>query len=226
MLKIPEPARRLAVATLTPIKFARETGHFRSSLRAQAETADGAALPWYTFPAIDYLSTLDFSGCRVCEFGSGQSTLWWVDRAESVMAIESDAQWYQKVSGSLSGRANLEYHLVEDPAEYVQKPLGREFDVVVVDGAERVRSAESALEIVAEDGLVIVDNSEAHWGPPPGYPIIDACNEAGLARVDFHGFAAGVYRQQCTSLFFGRIDRLVRLPPPQRKYDPAARRPR
>lgn len=37
----------------------------------------GNPIPWYTYPAIEYLKTIDFSRKLVFEYGGGSSTLWW-----------------------------------------------------------------------------------------------------------------------------------------------------
>src|SRR5947209_1387749 len=78
-----QPLRAFATALVTPIRFSRVTGHWRSSIAASAKTRSGEAIPWYTYPAIDFLSQRDFAGKRVLEFGGGQSTIWWSQRADS-----------------------------------------------------------------------------------------------------------------------------------------------
>lgn len=82
--------RRVAIAALSPFKFATDTSHVRSALRGYPTDKDGGPVPWYTYPAVDFLSMLDFSDARVCEYGGGQSTLWWAARAKSVLSIEQD----------------------------------------------------------------------------------------------------------------------------------------
>jgi hypothetical protein len=50
------------------------SGHFRSSVNGKALSQAGVPLPWYTYPAIDFLTQRDFRGRSVLEFGGGQST--------------------------------------------------------------------------------------------------------------------------------------------------------
>lgn len=76
-----------------------------------------------------------------------------------------------------------------------------------------------ALETITDEGLVIIDNSEANWAPAPSYPIIEMFDEAGWARVDFHGYAASAWRQQCTSFMFKDPGFFKGLAPPPRKYE-------
>src|SRR5258708_39043915 len=79
------PLGALANGIITPIRFSLATGHWKSSIAMSARAADGTPLPWYTYPAIDFLAQRDFSNCNVLEFGGGQATLLWSARARSVL---------------------------------------------------------------------------------------------------------------------------------------------
>src|SRR5204862_931313 len=85
--------RNLAAAFLTPVLFSKRTGHFRSSLRARSVDRNGNPIPWYTYPAVDFLAGKDFNGKRILEFGAGHSTLWWMNRAAEVVGIEGSEAW-------------------------------------------------------------------------------------------------------------------------------------
>ena len=56
----------------------RDYVHLKSVVAQRPVDADGRPLPWYTYPAIEYLEQLDFRDRTVFEFGSGASTLFWV----------------------------------------------------------------------------------------------------------------------------------------------------
>jgi hypothetical protein len=43
--------------------------HLRSAVKGQPVNARGEPVPWYTYPAIDYLRQLDFSDKTVFEYG-------------------------------------------------------------------------------------------------------------------------------------------------------------
>jgi hypothetical protein len=46
---------------------------------------DGNPLPWYTYPAIEYLSQFDYGEKTIFEFGCGYSSLFWAERAAKVI---------------------------------------------------------------------------------------------------------------------------------------------
>lgn len=210
--------KRIATGLLTPVRFSIVTGHFRSSLEGLPRDRRGQPVPWYTYPAIDFLSELDFSADRVLEFGAGNSTLWWSQRAEQVVSMEEHALWHRSVLDQLAGRSNVQLELHEDLSAHAQAPLGRQFEVVVIDGGQRFECAKTAVEVVTGDNLIILDDSAGYWGEAGTYPILELLDQKGYRRVDFHGYAPGVITPRCTSIFFlPQTSRLSSLPAPARR---------
>jgi hypothetical protein len=202
--------RGLGTALVTPFAFSLYSGHARSSFRGRAVDREGAPLPWYTDPAVDLLRAKDFSDCRVLEFGAGQSTLWWAARAREVVTFEDDPTWCAELAPLLP--ANVHLYRVRPNRTAMADALGKEarFDIAVVDGLDRFEAAQLAIEFLADEGAILFDDSDGHWGPPPTYPIIDLLRDAGFLRIDFYGYAPGVVLPHCTSLFFRGSCRLLR----------------
>ena len=203
-----------------PVQAARslwfDYAHVRSAAMHQAVDADGRAVPWYTYPAIEYLRQLDFSGKDVFEYGSGNSTLFWGAAAKRVVSAEEDEAWYATLKPKVA--ANCDLILETDLARYVdvirRYPEG--FDVIVVDGASRGRTrlkcSRAALECLRPGGLIILDNSD--WLPESSRVL----RESGLIQVDMTGFVPINGHTQTTSLFFHRefvtLPKGSRLPQP------------
>ena len=57
---------------------------------------DGNPIPWYTYPAIEYLSQFDYTKKKIFEFGCGYSSLFWAKRAQLVISIEDNPKWFEK----------------------------------------------------------------------------------------------------------------------------------
>lgn len=55
-------------------------------------------IPWYSYPAIEFLSQFEYASKAVLEWGSGNSSLFWANRAKSVVSIEHDKEWFSKIS--------------------------------------------------------------------------------------------------------------------------------
>lgn len=187
-------------------------GFYRSAATGQAVDGQGNPIPWYTYPAIEYLAGLDWSEKRVWEYGAGNSTLWWAQRAARIVTVEHDNQWLARLDRELRrrGLTNVEFvhwasHHVE---QYVQALAVRPesgFDVIVIDGMAREECAHVAAERVATDGVIVLDNS--HWCPHSCAYLRERRDGAGGSRfiqVDFHGLQPIVGEASTTTLFLAR----------------------
>ena len=135
-----------------------------------------------THTLIDFLSGVDFSGQSVLEFGAGQSTLWWAERAARVFSVEQDARWFEAVLKAIKSKANVEVPLTQESIEFAATPIGRTFDVIVIDGGDRFLCAQAALKMLQAGGVIVLDNSEGFWGGEGSYPIIDLFEREGFMR--------------------------------------------
>lgn len=188
--------RSTVTAAFTPLRSSIRSGHFRSSFARKAVDRRGNPLPWYTYPAIEFLrSQAPFTGRSVLEFGSGQSSLWWAANGASVLALEDDAEWGANVRGFVDLRIVNGTDCARFIAEARAILDGQAFDVIVVDGLFRSDAARLALDYLKPGGALICDNAE-------GYGFFEALSGAGLRRVDFYGNAPGVILQHSTSVFF------------------------
>lgn len=158
----------------------------------------GEFQPWLTYPLIEYLNGLDFSEKRVFEFGAGASTLYWASRAREVVSVEFDAGWYAALLPIIPKNVTL-FHESDGQsyAEKVTKNHGS-FDVIVVDGSERYRSAQAALTALAEGGVIILGNAE--WYPNTA----DLLTKAGLIEVRMSGFSPVNAFTSTSSIFLSR----------------------
>jgi hypothetical protein len=176
--------------------------HLNSVRTQRAVDRGGKPLPWYTYPAIEFLQQLDFSGKTVFEYGSGMSTLFWAVRAARVVSVEDDEQWFRKVESMAP--ANVELIFEPDLSRFAEtiRRRGDRYDVIVVDGPARGRTrlkcSQAAVDHLREGGLVILDNSD--WLPESSRLLRDS----GLLEVDMTGFAPICGHVQSTSLYFHR----------------------
>ena len=197
------PIRSFSTALITPVVFSLWSGHFKSSLREKALSRRNEPLPWYTYPCIQLLLHREFSGKKVLEFGGGQSTLWWASKADQVVTLEADAQWYAQLVKVIPKNVNL--YLIPpttNRTEYIEnvrrvlEPWPRSsFDVIVIDSDFREDLIALSLTLLSEDGVLICDDAES-------YGILEASRGLDIQRVDFFGHAPGVILPRCTSIFF------------------------
>jgi predicted O-methyltransferase YrrM len=156
-----------------PAAIPRYLRHFRSGPLA-------IGVPWFSWPAIDYLDQCDLKQKSVFEFGSGGSTIFFSARAAFVMSVESDERWLRSLEGEIVRRqaGNIELHhrvLSAAPdfaaSDYVTL-LDRPFDVIVVDCPEapaktRRREAFARAEAhVRPGGMIILDDAWRYDAAP------------------------------------------------------------
>ena len=173
-------------------------GHLASRRAGLPIDAAGRPLPWYTYPAIQFLSQLDLSEKTAFEFGSGNSSLFWADRVRQLTSMESDPAWHAQISRDL--RQNQTMVLEQDLEKYPQRIAdgGRTYDLIVVDGKRRRACAAAAVQYLAPGGMIVLDNAD--WHPKTAQLLRDA----GLIQVDFSGFGPINNYTWTTSLFLRR----------------------
>ena len=164
--------------------------------------ANDEEIPWYTYPAIECLQGIEFSQCKVLEFGSGSSSVWWSKRAAKVLSVEHDENWFKKTSQYAS--KNLSVVCAVDKQTYITTGKGEKFEIIIIDGLHRYECAETCFDSLSEDGLIILDNSD--WYPDLSKYLREQC---GLLEVDFHGFGPINNYTWTTSLFYKRKFKLT-----------------
>ena len=186
------------------LRLADQYGHSRSARLGRPVDRNGMALPWLTYPAIEYLEQLDLSKRRVFEFGCGNSTFFWAQRVEAVHSVEHNREWYDLISADAPGNCQLTYAPTEKEYLEVLGKDGRRWDLIVIDGILRTKCAATVFLSLAPGGMIILDNSD--W-----YADLAAyLRSTSLLQIDFSGFGPVNDYAWTTSIFF---DRNFAIPP-------------
>lgn len=156
-----------------------------NSIRCQmAVDAKGCPIPWYTYPAIEYLNNFDFTECDVFEFGSGNSSLYWSLRSKSVVSVEDNQAWYEIVNKSKRSNQILIHRSDESGYISALTEQTRCFDIVVIDGNYRLNCTVEAMKMVNSDGMILLDNSDRVIEKECGRLL----RGGGFIQIDFSGF--------------------------------------
>jgi hypothetical protein len=149
-----------------------------------AINADGEPIPWYTYPAIEYLASFDFKDCDVFEFGSGNSSLYWAARARSVCSVEDNLEWFRVVSKRKLVNQILIHHAQE--IGYVRSitDQGKLFEIIVVDGNWRSGCIVESINCLKDGGMIVLDNSDRKIEKECAKILRDQ----GFMQIDFSGF--------------------------------------
>jgi predicted O-methyltransferase YrrM len=149
-------------------------------------------MPWFSYAAIDFLKGFLTPQMKVCEYGSGGSTIFFARRVKSVFSIEDNAKWHALVTQRLEEKELHNATVQLFPFDF-KKPIGFEesaylnaipdemFDVIVVDGSEEWTQVRPVCFARAETrikpgGIIVVDDS---WR----YPDLRKRNHAERVRV-------------------------------------------
>lgn len=126
--------------------------------------------PWITFSAVKWLEAILRPDDRIFEWGSGKSTIWLATRVSSVVSVESDPEWFRKVSNWLIEEKleNVNLKFIGKEPVMAWKPYVDEikahdgkFDIIFIDGDLETRTvcAEAAVEVAGEGTVILLDNS-------------------------------------------------------------------
>lgn len=212
---LPRTVRELNYS-LQLMSHLRNLGWHRSVSLGLAADRTGNPLPWYTYPAIEWLRAHIRASDSVFEFGSGQSTLWFASHAGEVVSVEHNAAWYQRLSTQIGPNVNLQLRPTgaselggdseDEDTEYaaaIDAYPQQSFDVVAIDGVERVACIRHTISRLKLDGLLILDNSDRPWLRAG----IQLLAREGFGRVDFYGFVPVYGTYNCTSVFWASQSR-------------------
>lgn len=176
------------------------SGWLRSYQERVPVDQDGQPLPWIVYSAMAMLEPRLSRDWQVFEYGCGHSTLWWSRRVRQVDSCEHDARWYERIKRSMPDNVRLAHHELVPDGDYCRAVLqyGLSYDIIVIDGRDRVNCALQAEACLKPEGVVIWDNADR----AAYQPGIDHLLARGFRRLDYYGMAPLSHRLTCTSLFY------------------------
>lgn len=135
-------------------------------------------VPWLVDEAVTWLEREVSCGSikSVLEFGSGASTVWLAPRVKTLVSVEHTQEWYSKVVDTIGANQKVDCRLRPRPYNTVcaEELPTRQFDLVIVDGKDRVECAQSSHTLVRPGGWLMLDNSD--FNTPWSRPIFDLLN--------------------------------------------------
>jgi hypothetical protein len=148
------------------ITLADKEGFYKSTLLGLPVDKFGLPIPWFSYPAINFLNQYNLDGKKVFEWGSGNSSLYWASRCQCVVSVENNLRWYKKIVEKTKKIKKLKVVYAKNKTEYltsIQKGKSK-FDIIVIDGYYRKEAAQLSADRVKSGGMIILDNSDWHPG--------------------------------------------------------------
>lgn len=181
-------------------KYLQPKGWFLSRFSWSSVDKNNDPLPWFTYASIHFISQKLNSSFTVFEFGSGNSTRWFASKVESIFSVEHDKAFYLQKKNELEAFDNIQCELIPLGEEYSDKVLAFDnaFDIIIIDGRDRVKCAKKSLKALKSNGIIIWDNSDRDKYKHGCQYLADN----GFKRIDFRGAAPISHGELQTSIFY------------------------
>lgn len=178
----------------------KDAGWFRSFREKAPLDAAGNPLPWVTYSFMDFIAPRLTRELDLFEFGSGNSTLFYSGKVKSVTVVEHDKGWHEAMKGKIPGNVTLIFKELSYGGDYSGTAVdtGNRYDIVIVDGRDRVNCVRKSLPALKESGVLVLDDSERdEYLEGAAY-----LREKGFREIPFWGMAPGLLYRKCTSVFY------------------------
>ncbi len=197
---IGKPKRLKALLSYGHKGYLASIGWFTAFDHHQAVDADNQPIPWVTYSFIDFIKDRLDKELSIFEYGSGNSTLFYAKRVKRVVSVEHDKAWYKKIVKEKAANAEMIFTNLSTNGEYSQKAalLGEKFDVIIVDGRDRVNCCKHSIAALSEHGVLVLDDSERK-----NYQAARVFLTAkGFKELSFSGISPGLFYNKATSVFY------------------------
>ncbi|PTQ95873.1 hypothetical protein C8P68_105384 [Mucilaginibacter yixingensis] len=180
--------------------YLKDIGWFNAFDEQKPIDAFGQPIPWVTYSFIDFIKDRIKKEHQVFEFGSGNSTYFYAKYAGNVVSVEHDAAWYKKIQGSKPANSEMIYCELQKDGDYCRMPiaLNKKFDIIIVDGRDRVNCCIQAVEALTPGGVVVLDDSEREFYAEG----VEFLKKAGFKQLSFSGISPGLFYLKATSVFY------------------------
>lgn len=194
------PDRLKALLSYGHKGYLASIGWFTSFDNQQAMDENGDPLPWVTYSFIDFITPRLTKDLKIFEYGSGSSTLFYAKRVSKVVSVEHDEAWYNKIVKSKPQNAEMIFSKLERGGEYSKKAaaLGEKYDIIIVDGRDRVNCCISSINALSANGVIVLDDSERKDYEKAGTFL----KKAGFKELSFTGISPGLFYLKATSVFY------------------------
>lgn len=180
--------------------YLKEIGWINSFKNQMPIDKDSNPLPWVTYGFIDFISDRLNNTMDIFEYGSGNSTLWYAKKVNTVTSVEHDSDWFEKVKENMPNNVNIYHKKLIYNGEYskLSNILEKKFDIVIVDGRDRVNCMKNAINALKEQGVIVLDDSERDYYKDG----IKFLQDQEFKRIDFWGISPGLFYKKNTTIFY------------------------
>jgi len=194
------PARLKSLLSFNKKGYLKDIGWFSAFDNQSPVDGLGQPIPWVTYSFIDFIRERVSKEHSVFEFGSGNSTLFYAKHAGKVVSVEHDKAWFDKIVSTKPDNAEMIFTELSTNGDYCRMPLtlNTKFDVIIVDGRDRVNCCKQAVGALSPNGVVVLDDSERDFYAE----ALMFLKEKGFKQLAFTGISPGLFYNKATSVFY------------------------
>ncbi|MFC1537987.1 FkbM family methyltransferase [Candidatus Latescibacterota bacterium] len=176
------------------------TGWIESIKRDGPYRSDGSGIPWMNYQTVQFLEKRLKSDFTLFEYGSGFSTRFWAGHVKQVISVEYDKHWFSAVKENIPEIVTLIFREKDVDGDYCRTiiEMNRLFDIVIVDGRDRVNCVKQSINALTERGVIVLDDSQRK---PYREAVTFAC-ENGFRALDFEGLKPTEFRTHRTTILY------------------------
>jgi hypothetical protein len=176
------------------------TGWMKSIGENRPCASDGSPVPFMNYPVTTLLRHRLNKNMHLFEYGTGYSTLFFSTLVRNVVSVEYDLAWYERISKDLPTNAKILLMKNDINGEYCRaiNHVDGLFDVVVVDGRDRVNCIKQALGKLNDSGVIVLDDSQRQR-------YQEGINQAtcqGFKRLDIEGLKPAEHGVDRTTVLY------------------------
>ncbi len=197
---IAKPKRLFSLLSHGHKGYLDSIGWFNAFDKQQAIDGDGNPIPWVTYSFIDFIKPRLTKDLSIFEYGSGNSTLFYAKNTRRVVSVEHDEAWFRKIVNQKAENAEMIFCELDKGGLYSQKAcsLDEKFDIIIVDGRDRVNCCKHSINALSEAGVIILDDSERQIYTEARVFL----KEKGFKELSFSGISPGLFYEKATSVFY------------------------
>ena len=174
-------------------------GWDRSCREGRPVNKSGDPIPWMNYEVNSVLDDRLTEGLRIFEFGSGYSTMFFSARVESVTSVEFDRSWFNLTTALVGANAEVIFCAEDIDGAYCRaaSSVGGPFDLIVVDGRDRVNCIKQSAALLSAGGVMVLDDSHR----PRFDEGVEFMQRLGFHPLQLSGFKPSVTRPHATTVF-------------------------
>ena len=137
------------------------TGWIQSLNKGKPINRNEDPVPWMNYPIISLLEDRLKDDINLFEYGSGYSTNFYAAKVKSVTSVEYDQAWFDIIKPNVPENVEIIFQKNDTDAYYCEtiSSTGRRYDVVIIDGRDRVNCLKKSISCLSPKGVIIFDDS-------------------------------------------------------------------